>query len=172
MNFDFQLFNFLNQFAGKSIVFDKILIFFANYSGYFLIFILGIFILKRINIAKELLFKLFFSVVLSRFFITEIIRFLWNRPRPFVVEKVNLLITHEVSGSFPSGHAAFYFAISTIVSLYSKKLGILFFVLSFLMVIARVFSGVHWPTDILVGAFIGIISGWGINKIFKKINKN
>jgi undecaprenyl-diphosphatase len=70
--------------------------------------------------------------------------------------------------SFPSGHAAIFFAIATAVYLYNKKLGIWFFVVAILMGMARIFVGVHWPSDILGGAVIGIISGIIVGKIFKK----
>src|SRR3989344_1192804 len=71
--------------------------------------------------------------------------------------------------AFPSGHASFYFALSTIIYGYNKKAGILFFIGSFLIVLARVFVGLHWPSDILAGAILGIIMGIILNKLFKKI---
>jgi len=99
--------------------------------------------------------------------IVELIRWIWQRPRPFVQNNVNLLLTHNAS-AFPSGHAAFFFAVSTIVYFYNKKAGILFFIASFLICLARVFSGIHWPLDILAGAIVGVLSGWVVHKILKK----
>jgi len=107
------------------------------------------------------------SAVLARFVIVELIRWVWQRPRPFVQNNVNLLLTHNAS-AFPSGHAAFFFAVSTIVYFYNKKAGILFFIASFLICLARVFSGIHWPLDILAGAIVGVLSGWVVHKILKK----
>ncbi|PIQ06905.1 MAG: hypothetical protein COW72_01430, partial [Candidatus Nealsonbacteria bacterium CG18_big_fil_WC_8_21_14_2_50_37_10] len=97
----------------------------------------------------------------------NIIRWLWPSPRPFIESQVNLLLSHEPTSSFPSGHAALFFAIATVVYFYNKKAGILFFLASFLISISRVFAGIHWPTDIFVGALVGIFSAWLIMKIFK-----
>jgi undecaprenyl-diphosphatase len=95
-------------------------------------------------------------------------------------------LSHSVSSSFPSGHAAFFFALSTVLLLYNKKFyprpkfwwgaGLFFFLASFLISIARVFVGIHWPSDILAGAAIGIFSGWLIILFSRKFslvsNKN
>src|SRR3990167_8760064 len=67
-----------------------------------------------------------------------------------VLENVNQLINHETTGSMPSGHASFYFALATGVCLYNKKAGYIYLILAGLMGFARIFSGVHWPLDIIV----------------------
>ena len=74
----------------------------------------------------------------------------------------------ESGYSFPSGHAAFYFALSMGVYLYNKKLGAAFFVVSVLMGIARIFAGVHWPADILGGALVGIVTALLVNFYARK----
>lgn len=111
----------------------------------------------------------FIAAVFTRFILTAIIRWLWFRPRPFVIENfIPLIDQSPKEASFPSGHASFYFALSTIVYCYNKKIGILFYAASFLIVISRVFVGVHWPSDILAGAVLGILMGWILNKLFRK----
>ena len=104
--------------------------------------------------------------VLSRG-ITEAIRFLWDRPRPYIENHVHLLINKVNAASFPSAHAAFFFGISLILYLYNKKAGLVFFGASILIAIARVFVAVHYPSDILAGISVGIISAIVIIKIFK-----
>ena len=91
--------------------------------------------------------------------VAETIRYFIHRPRPFLSHEVHQLLS-EVSYSFPSGHATFFFALSTGIFFYHRKLGILFYVSTVCMVIGRVISGIHYPSDIVAGAIIGIICGW------------
>lgn len=167
MNLDFLIFQRINGFAGKSVCFDSLAIFCAEYLGYVLIAIILVFLLKNYKKYLEIAIKGILAALLSRFVFTELIRFFWKRPRPFIENHVNLLINKATESSFPSGHAAFYFALSTVVYFYNKKLGILFFLASILISIFRVFVGVHWPSDVLVGALIGIFSGILVYKISK-----
>jgi undecaprenyl-diphosphatase len=172
MNIDLYIFQGINQFAGKSVCLDGTAIFFARYFEYVLIVVLLLFLAKNLKKYWPMVAQGFLAAILSRFVITNIIRWLLPRPRPFVGNHVNLLFNYNpAESSFPSGHAAFYFAIATIVYFYNKKAGISFFIASFLISIARVFSGVHWPLDIIAGAIIGIFSGWLVNKIFKKFQR-
>ena len=173
---DYLIFSKINGLAGKSVYLDSLGIFFAEYLGYFLVAILFLSLLKNSKKYWPMAVKGLISAFFARFGITELIRFLWNRSRPFVengfdkltTNQVNLLLNHPATSSFPSGHAAFYFGLSFIVYFYNKKLGILFLISSSLISISRVFVGVHWPSDVLAGAIVGIFSGWIVMKIFKK----
>ncbi len=164
---DYFIFQKINDLAGKSVCIDSLGIFFAEYLGYFLVAILFLFLLKNSKKYRPIVIKGLISAFFARFGITELIRFLWDRSRPFVENNVNLLLNHPATSSFPSGHAAFYFGLSTIVYFYNKKLGILFLISSSLISISRVFVGVHWPSDVLAGAIVGIFSGILIYKLSK-----
>src|SRR4030042_1195681 len=168
MNWNVTVFNFLNQYAGENVCLDSLAIFFAEYLGYFLVAILILFLLKDTKKYWPMTAMALAAAVISRFIITEIIRFFWERSRPFVDNTVNLILGHDATNSFPSGHAAFFFAISTVVYSYNKKAGTLFLIASFLISLARVFAGVHWPTDIIGGALVGILSGWIILLLFRR----
>jgi len=165
---DFLIFQKLNSFAGKYICLDSFAVFCAECLGYILIAVLFLLLLKNSKKYWSIAIKGLGAALFARFVITELIRFLWARPRPFIENQVNLLLSHEPTASFPSGHAAFFFALSAVVYFYNKKTGILFFIASFLISLSRVFCGIHWPSDILAGAAVGIFSGWLIMKIFKK----
>jgi len=172
MNLDSYIFYHINQFAGISPYLDKVAIFFAEYLQYLVVFCLLLFLVKKFRRNLGMVIFAFTAAIFSRFIITEIIRYFFPRIRPFVENSVNLLIGYNATeSSFPSGHAAFFFALSTIVYFYNKKAGTFFFIASFLISISRVFVGIHWPFDILAGALVGIFSGWLINKISNKIKK-
>ena len=64
-----------------------------------------------------------------------------------------------------------FFAIAMAVYFFNKKLGIVFFISAVVIGVARIFIGVHWPSDVLGGAVIGIISGIIVDKIIIKSKK-
>jgi undecaprenyl-diphosphatase len=155
MAFDTQLFYFLYGLAGRSTFVDGIVVFFANDFAYILValFLAVVFFSTLPKREKlEMLFVTFASSIIARYGVTELIRFFYHHPRP----PVHQLIT-ETSWSFPSGHATFFFALSTAVYLYNKKWGVWFFIASILITVSRVIAGIHYPSDIVGGALIGII---------------
>lgn len=165
---DLFIFQKINQLALKWLWLDTIAIFFAQYFEYILIFCLLLYLVKNFKKYWPMVIRAFLAAILARFVIVEIIRYLLPRARPFVENHVNLLIPYnQYESSFPSGHAAFYFALSTVVYSYNKKAGLLFFLASFLIVISRIFVGIHWPSDILAGAGVGIFTGWLIILFFR-----
>jgi len=168
---DLFLFHQINQYAGRWPLLDNISIFCAKYLEYFLLFFLFVFLLERASKNWKVVLKALVSAIIARFLFVNFIRFLWQRPRPFVENSVNLLLNYSNEPSFPSGHAAFYFALSTVVFFYNKDAGALSFFLTLLICLARIFVGIHWPSDILAGAVIGIFSGWLVDKIFRKLKK-
>ena len=91
-----------------------------------------------------------------------ILKNLVARTRPYDVNTVvNLLIEKPVDYSFPSGHTAASFAAVTALYLAGeKKLWKPALVLSILIAFTRVYLYVHYPTDILGGIAVGIISGY------------
>jgi undecaprenyl-diphosphatase len=173
MNLDLYLFNLINGFAGKWKALDYSAMFCADYLGYVLIVVLIIFLAWNFKKYWRMVLEAMIAAVFTKFILVEIIRHLWVRLRPFVsLNFVPLINQSAEEASFPSGHASFYFALSTIVYLYNKKLGIIFYVASIFIVVSRVFVGVHWPSDILAGAILGILIGWILNKLFKKYESN
>ncbi len=107
------------------------------------------------------------SIVVSRGLITEIIHYFFDHARPFVTLGLTPLVV--ASGpSFPSGHAAAFFALATIAFMFSKRWGIVFLGLAALNAIARVAAGVHWPSDILAGIAVGVLSGLFVRWLLRR----
>lgn len=161
------MFESINQFAFRFLWLDTLAIFFAEYFGYFLIFILLLFLVKDRKKYWLMVSQSFLAALFSRFVVTQIIRWLWQRPRPFVENNVHLLVDEFNQASFPSGHASFFFALAAAVYFHDKKTGTLFLLAAFLISLARVFAGVHWPLDIIAGAVVGVLSAWLTCKLFK-----
>jgi len=95
------------------------------------------------------------------------------RPRPWVVmapEMINHLV--EPSGanlSFPSNHALNIASISFIFSHIYKQYSHYFWFYLFIIMLSRVYIGVHYPIDVIAGAIIGICIGKLCIKLVKKI---
>ncbi len=156
---------------------NSIIIFCAEYLPYiFVAIFLLILIFSKKDFREKIKIFIFtaISVFLSRVVITEIIRYFYYVPRPFVNNDIVPLISHAPTASFPSGHAAFFFALATAITLghlVSKRtlsVPIIFFLGAILIGISRVMAGLHWPYDILGGAVIGILSAIALFFPFKK----
>lgn len=62
--------------------------------------------------------------------------------------------------SFPSDHAVLFFSLATAIWCLSHKAGILaYFDAIFIVSLPRLYTGLHFPTDVLAGAAIGILFG-------------
>ena len=84
-----------------------------------------------------------------------------QRIRPFdVITDIELLVKRPLDYSFPSGHTAASF--TSVMALYlagEKKLWIPALILAVLIAFSRLYLYVHYPTDVLGGVIIGLISG-------------
>lgn len=157
MTFDTQIFYLLNNLAGQSAFFDELIVFLAAYLPYVLIvvFLALVFFSQYQKREKlQILFITGVSALIARYGVVELIRFFYQRPRPFTDLPVHQLLTSN-EWSFPSGHATFFFAMATAIYLYNKKWGIGFFIAATLMGASRVIAGIHYPSDIIGGALIG-----------------
>jgi undecaprenyl-diphosphatase len=168
--FDLSFFRLVNNLAGKYWPLDWLGIFLAEYLGYFLILGIVYLLIKEKNWRWRIYFFSLttLSVILARGIITEIIKFFYYQPRPFLVLEIQPLIEHNLTSSFPSGHAAAFFALALVIFYFNKKWGWRCLILALLIGLARIFAGIHWPLDIIGGAIIGLISGLVIQKILFK----
>lgn len=153
------IFEKINSLAFKWDLLDQVLIFGALYLPYILVilsFSLLIFNFKRYKFLP-ILSILSGSIALL---FTLLFRALYYNPRPFVSIDSQFLLDHNDISSFPSGHTSFFFAFSTIIFLYNRKAGILFYILSFVIGLSRIATGLHWPIDILGGIILGSAVGF------------
>ncbi len=82
------------------------------------------------------------------------------RPRPFVTHTdLTPLLDPGDRWSFPSGHALSSFAAATALFFFHKKTGLLAYLLAACIAFSRLYASVHYPTDVLAGAVLGILCG-------------
>lgn len=117
------------------------------------------------------------SSLLSAMMSMQIIKAILKIPRPFM--KYPELITGKRQStatgfSFPSGHSttasAFYGSIA--YNFRNKTIRYISIALIVLVPISRLYLGVHWPLDIIVGVLIGLISSLLLTKAFSSIYDN
>lgn len=169
---DLYLFNVIYSLSGKWLFFDWLNVFFADYLGYFVFLVFLILVFKEKDRREKIYFFsfIFLSLILARGVIAEAMKFFIARPRPFSVLNFQPLVdANGINVSMPSGHAAFYFALAMAIFLFNRKAGRWFFGAAFLIGLARIFTGVHWPADILAGAAVGIGSVFLVRYIFPAI---
>ncbi|MHB9112325.1 MAG: phosphatase PAP2 family protein [Thermoleophilia bacterium] len=102
-----------------------------------------------------------YSTLAANFVIKSMLR----RERPVLDEPgLEPLVGVPSSKSFPSSHAAMSFAAATVFVYFRPSLWPLFYSLAFLVSWSRVYVGVHFPSDVLAGMFVGLASGclWSI----------
>lgn len=153
------IFLYIHQFAGRSFLLDDLGIFLAEYLPYLMVAGFLVLIIYENGWRRKLYWfaEGAIAVMISRGLLTEIIRLFYHHERPFSFYNFTPLIS-ETGWSFPSGHAAWFFALAMTVWYVNRKWGIWYFALAVIMGVARVYAGVHWPLDIIGGVVVGILS--------------
>lgn len=98
-----------------------------------------------------------------------LIKNIFERPRPFLLnENIQLLIKAPHGYSFPSGHTASSFAFASVLFLNRVPFRKTIMTLAALMGFSRLYLYVHYPTDVIAGALLGILIGWVVVYVQRK----
>jgi membrane-associated phospholipid phosphatase len=111
--------------------------------------------------------SLFLTVVVADVIadlLAELGKAVFDRHRPFETQLGPPTSTH----SFPSGHSATAFACATVLASLAPRWRAPFFVLAALIALSRVYNGVHYPTDVLGGALLGVLVGLAVLRVSKR----
>ena len=102
--------------------------------------------------------------ILSLWLAVELIKALVERTRPFLVlEGARIIGWRERGKSFPSGHTAQAFFMTTLLAHHFEAGGLLSSVLygvAGLVALTRIYVGAHYPRDVIAGAVLGSV--WGL----------
>ena len=146
------------QESVRNPILDKIMIFITSLGNGGMIWILTTILLlipkktRKAGIVSAV--ALLGSVLFGNMLIKNIVQ----RPRPYIrLEELTIIIPRPSDFSFPSGHSSASFAAAaSFYRLLPKKIGIPAIVLACLIAFSRLYVGVHYPTDVLAGALMGI----------------
>jgi len=124
-------------------------------------FLLGLWLFVREK-KKDTFFLLSLLIAgsLSWLIVNIIFKPLISRPRPPLDYLGGILVGNLLSDfSFPSGHATIAWAMAVILSRYEPRWRGWFYLLAVLISFSRIYLGVHYPLDVVGGAFLGWIIG-------------
>ena len=102
------------------------------------------------------------SLIIGLVLVNLIMKPIFDRVRPYDVNEAMralLLIAPPDDGSFPSGHTLASFEVATVLMMRDKRFGIPALVLAVLIAFSRLYLYVHYPTDVLAGAVLGVLFG-------------
>ena len=96
------------------------------------------------------------TAIAASWTVAEGAKYLFNRTRPFLWDtEIAPLIKTPSSSSFPSGHSATAAAGSITLSVLYPAIAPVLVPAALLVVLSRIYLGVHFPFDVLAGAVIG-----------------
>ena len=104
----------------------------------------------------SVIISLFYELIINEMLIKHIVQ----RPRPFILHPwVDTIVSRPSSFSFPSGHTCSSFAAATAIFCFNRKLGAAAYLAAALIGFSRNYFYIHFPTDVICGAAIGIVLG-------------
>lgn len=105
------------------------------------------------------------SVLLSEF----VLKLLFLRERPYIMAEFPLIVAEPFGTSFPSTHTLQSFACGMVFFRIKKWCGIVALAFAMLVGLSRIYLYVHFPSDVLIAAIIGLAIGWLSSLLFRRV---
>ncbi len=118
---------------------------------------------------KNYIFPICFSLIISTL-VSYSLKFIIMRPRPFNFVEY-LPIFNLIDYSFPSSHCVAIFALLPILNKGFKNLRYLWLAVALIVAFTRLYFGVHYLSDVILGSVIGYVMGLLIARKMEKTDK-
>ncbi|KEF37904.1 Undecaprenyl-diphosphatase [Schinkia azotoformans MEV2011] len=152
------LFRLINDLGKQYPHFNSSFVFIAEYMVYFLALSVIYFWFRRNEHSRIMVICAGSTFIVSEM-IGKIAGKIHSNYQPFAeLPNVNQLIEKAVDNSFPSDHTILFFSFCMTFWLFKKGSGLLWLLLAIIVGISRIWVGVHYPADVIVGAVISIFS--------------
>jgi len=169
---DVKLFYFINHTLSNPL-FDKLFPFITDvkhwYIAYLILFLICV--IKGGRIGRIAAIGIILLIITTDQFSSFFLKSFFARIRPCnFLQNVNILVTCTNSYSFPSSHAVNNFGAAMYFSKIFPKIKWPLFIVASLMAFSRPYVGIHYPSDAVGGALIGMLFGYTFALIVLKIN--
>ncbi|MBS1476828.1 MAG: phosphatase PAP2 family protein [Acholeplasmatales bacterium] len=143
---------------------------FFNYSIVWMV--LGV-VLISLKSTRAVGYEIFVALTLELLICNIFVKRISKRARPFTKnDEVNLLINPPKDYSFPSGHTLCAFMCATIIAAHIFWVGVILFVVAVLVAFSRMYLYVHYPSDVFVGALMGVFIALISNQLVELLISN
>jgi undecaprenyl-diphosphatase len=107
--------------------------------------------------AYRMLLAILFTWTVNEFALKRLV----DSDRPYITDPtITVIDARPTTASFPSGHAAMAVAGALAGSRIVPASAWVWWPLAAIIAISRVYIGVHWPSDVIGGAVIGVACAW------------
>lgn len=149
-------------------ILDEFMIFVSMLGNAGLLWIVLAIILLCIPKARKCGGQMALSMLLTFIIGNLILKNVIARDRPCWIDTtIPLLLDSPVDYSFPSGHTMNGFTAALTLFFYDKKWGTAALILAAVIAFSRLYHFVHFPTDVLAGIVVGVVSAVVMQKIFR-----
>ncbi len=165
MSWEFGMLNYIARFHNN--ILDSIMIFISSLNNNGYICIAATFILLCSRKYRKIGLTCVAALIIMQISGNMIIKPALERLRPYEINRVDLLIPTPKGSSFPSGHTYSAFAWAMSIFMWNRKWGTVSLIFAALIGFSRMYLYVHFPTDVLGGAVLGVADGIICYFVFK-----
>lgn len=160
---DFAILDFIQEYLRSDIA-DSVMRFITSLGDHGILYIAIALVMLCIEKTRKTGTELAVTLIVGFILCNLVLKNAVARLRPYTVTDFQIIISPLSDFSFPSGHTFFAFAFAAVLFRHSRKWGVAAYILAALIGFSRLYLYVHYPTDVIAGAILGVAIGIGAMK--------